>query len=257
MVDRDKYIDGLVSVIIPTYNSEKYIEKTVETVLAQDYDNYEIILVDDCSKDNTRAVLEKLSSTDDRIRFIFQEKNSGAAKARNAGINVAKGRFIAFLDSDDLWEHDKLTKQLAVLKEGHPFVFCSFDLRDEGGNKVHNKIRIKSKVRYKDLMTHTYISTPATIYDRFFYGDVQMPDRRTGQDYAFWLILLKQSDAYGIDEALVHVTKRGNSLSKSKFQSLRDIYEVQTAFEHISRPKALIHVFAYFFYAIKKYCIGK
>ena len=101
-------------------------------------------------------------------------------------------------------------------------------------------------------MTKTYISTPTVVYDRFFYGDVKMPLRRTGQDYAFWLVLLKKSNAVGLDEALAHVTRRSGSLSKNKLQSLRDVYEVQTRFEDINCIKAATHTLRYLFYALKK-----
>lgn len=248
----DKYIDGLVSVIIPTYNSEKYLEKTVFSVLDQSYSNIEIVLVDDCSKDSTRDVIESISKKDHRVRYHFQEKNEGAAVARNTGIRCARGRYIAFLDSDDIWEPNKLDKQIPLVNNGNPFVFCAFDTVDENSNRIQNKIKIKGIVSYKDLMTKTYISTPTVVYDRFFYGDVEMPLRRTGQDYAFWLVLLKQSDAVGIDEALVHVTRRGGSLSKNKLQSLRDVYEVQTKFEGINSFIAGVHTVRYLFYALKK-----
>lgn len=247
-----QYVEGRVSVIIPTYNSEKYLEKTVSSVLAQTYKDIEIVLVDDCSKDSTREVIERISRVDKRVKFIFQKKNGGAAVARNTGINYAEGRYIAFLDSDDTWEPNKIEKQIAILNEGKPFVFCAYDTVDENGTQIKGKIKIKETVSYRDLMTKTYISTPTVIYDRFFYRDVEMPLRRTGQDYAFWLVLLKMSDAVGIDEPLVHVTRRGGSLSKNKLQSLRDVYEVQTRYEGISKAKAGYHTIRYLFYALKK-----
>ena len=156
------------------------------------------------------------------------------------------------MDSDDVWEPNKLSIQVPYLEKNHPFVFCAYDTVDENGNPLRKKIKIKKAVKYKDLMTKTYISTPTVIYDRAFFGNVKMPLRRTGQDYAFWLVLLKKSDAYGIDEALVHVTRRGGSLSKNKFQSLVDVYETQTQFEGIGRPKAMMHTVCYFLYALKK-----
>ncbi len=248
----DNYIDGLVSVVIPTYNSEKYIKKTVASVLLQSYKNIEIILIDDCSTDSTRSVIKEIAKADSRVRFHFQKNNCGAAIARNTGIGFAKGRFIAFLDSDDTWEFNKIEKQISILNKGYPFVFCAYDTVDERGTRIRNKIKIKTTVKYKDLMTKTYISTPTVVYDRYFYGDVEMPLRRTGQDYAFWLLLLKKSDAIGIEEILVHVTKRGDSLSKNKLQSLRDVYEVQTQFEGINKLTAGFHTARYLFYALKK-----
>ena len=248
----NQYIDGLVSVIIPTYNSATYIKKTVDSVLAQTYENFEIIIVDDCSKDSTREVLEGIAKADSRVHPFIQEKNNGAAVSRNVGINNAKGRYIAFLDSDDLWEPNKLEKQMVALKEGNPFVFSAMDIVDAEGNQLQGKRKIKEKVTYKDLLTKTYISTSTVIYDRVSIGNPPMPLRRTGQDYAFWMVLLKKSDALGIDEVLVHYTRRGESLSKSKLQSLIDVYEVQTKFENINKVLAAFHVARYFCYALKK-----
>lgn len=249
------YIDKLVSVIIPTYNSSQYIEKTVKSVLAQTYSNLEIILIDDCSSDNTQETIKKIASLDNRVRFVFQGKNSGAAIARNTGIAKAKGRYIAFLDSDDIWEPNKIQIQMNALLDGHPFVYSTYDTVNATGKTIGRSIKIKEHVTYKDLLTKTYISTPTVIFDRYYFGDLTMPLRRTGQDYAFWLVLLKQSDAYGIDKTLVHVTKRAGSLSKNKLQSLKDVYEVQTKFEKIPHFTAVINTFRYFLYAIKKYLI--
>ncbi|MCR4615077.1 MAG: glycosyltransferase [Clostridiales bacterium] len=247
------YVDGLVSVVIPTFNSENYIGNAIDSVLAQTYKNYEIICVDDCSEDSTADKLKEYSAAHEGITFEVLEVNSGAAVARNRALNMAKGRYIAFLDSDDTWEPDKLEKQLAIITQGkYAFVYCSYNYVDTDGKPVSEKCRIKEVAEYKDLLTRTYISTPTVIYDRNFYGDVKMPPRRTGQDYGFWLKLLRQGQAYGIDEVLVHVTKRESSLSKSKLQSLRDVYETQTEFEKISSPRAAIHTMRYFAYAVKK-----
>lgn len=242
----------LVSVIMPTYNSEKFIEKTVASALNQTYRKLEVIIVDDCSKDNTRTVVERLSDNDSRVRCVFQNENQGAAVARNVGIKNARGKYIAFLDSDDTWLPDKIEKQINVLRNGHPFVFCAYDFVDGDGNHIGNKSKIKTEVSYRDELTKTYISTPTVIYDREFFADPDMPLRRTGQDYAFWLVLLSKANAYGIDEALVHVTRREGSLSKNKFQSLVDVYEVQTKFEKFGSLRACWNTVQYFFYAMNK-----
>lgn len=247
------YIDGLVSVVIPMYNSGKYITPTIQSVLCQTYNNLEVLVVDDCSKDNSIEVVEGLAKNDARIRCIPQEKNGGAAVARNRGIREAKGRYIAFLDSDDLWTPDKIEKQLALMKEKNAvFVYCAYDWVDENDEQVKGKIKIKEKVKYQDLLTQTLICTPSAIYDRYFYGDVEMPLRRTGQDYAFWMVLLKKADAYGIDEGLVHVRRRTGSLSKNKFQNLKDVWEVQTINEGINKIAAMWHIFRYALFTFKK-----
>ena len=248
-----KYIDGMVSVVIPMYNSGKYIAPTIKSALEQTYKNIEVLVVDDCSKDNSLEVVNALAEKDRRLRCIPQEKNGGAAVARNRGIKEAKGQYIAFLDSDDLWTEDKIEKQVALMKSKNAaFVFCAYDSVDENDAPVKGKIKIKERVRYKDLLTKTYICTPAAIYDRSMIGDVEMPLRRTGQDYAFWMVLLKKTDAYGIDEALVHVRRRSGSLSKNKFQNLKDIWEVQTNNEGINKISASWHLFRYCIFTFKK-----
>lgn len=248
-----KHFDpDMVSIIIPTYNSERFIQRTVDSALRQTYSNLEIIIVDDCSQDSTRAIIETLSRKDSRISVILHEKNQGAAVARNTGIQNAHGKYIAFLDSDDLWVSEKIEKQLEVIKEGHPFVFCAYDVVNEDGKRIGNKTKIKTKISYNNLLTKTYISTPTVIYDREYFGNPEMPLRRTGQDYAFWLLLLSGSDAYGIDDVLVHVMRREGSLSKNKLQNLVDIYEVQTQFQKIGKLQAGINTLRYFLFALNK-----
>jgi len=248
----DSFLPEMVSVIIPTYNSEKYIEKTVVSALNQTYKNLEIIIIDDCSKDRSRELILNLAKQDRRVRYFFQEKNQGAAVARNTGIKNAKGKYIAFLDSDDVWLPNKIEKQIIAIKKGNPFVFCAYDFIDGEGKYIRNKSKIKPEVTYKDELVKTYISTPTVIFDREYFGNPQMPLRRTGQDYAFWLLLLRNAKAYGIDEALVHVTRRKGSLSKNKIQSLIDVYEVQTQLEKIGKLRAGLNTVRYLIYAVEK-----
>lgn len=248
-----KYIDGLVSVVIPMYNSSSYITPTIKSALNQTYKNIEVLVIDDRSIDNSVEVVNELAKSDSRLRCIPQEKNQGAAVARNRGIKEANGQYIAFLDSDDLWAEDKIEKQVCLMKaKNAAFVYCSYDWVDENDTLIKGKVKIKDRVRYKDLLTKTYICTPAAIYDRNLIGDVEMPLRRTGQDYAFWMVLLKKTDAFGIDEALVHVRRRSGSLSKNKLQNLKDIWEVQTINEGINKVAAFWHLFRYAIFTFKK-----
>lgn len=251
----DKYIDNKVSVIIPVYNAEKYIEKTINSVLEQTYKDYEIILVDDCSKDNSREVIEQYVRDNENIVYFCLEENSGAAVARNKGLELAKGRYIAFLDSDDTWESSKLEKQILQMRNtGCAFSYTRYDLVNERNETIKGKVYLKMHARYKLLLTKTVIATPTVMIDRSKTGDVTMPLRRTGQDYAFWLLLLRKFDAYGLDEVLVHVCRRSNSLSKNKLQNIRDVWEVQTINEGIGKVHAMFNVMRYCIYAfLKKY----
>lgn len=248
-----EFVDELVSVIIPTYNVSNLVAQTIASVQQQTYQNFEIIVVDDCSKDDTMAVLQECAAKDNRIKVFRQEVNAGAAEARNRGLSVAQGRYVAFLDSDDLWDKTKLEKQLNDMKSNNViFSFCAYDFIDDCSNQIKGKIKSKRELSYKDLYTKTMISTPTVVIDRFATGNVLMPLRRTGQDYAFWMLLLRNTNAYGIDEALVHVRRRPGSLSKNKLQNIKDVWEVQTINEQINKVFAFLHVIGYCFYTLKK-----
>lgn len=253
MGDSDLFIDGLVSVIIPMYNAEKYIKRAIDSVLHQTYYDYEILVIDDCSKDQSVRIVKELAQKDSRIKYYRQDKNLGAAKARNRGMTEAKGRYIAFLDSDDIWVKEKLKKQIAQMKKsGASFVFTAYDMINSHGEKIKGKVKIKECVTYQDLLTKTMISTPTVMFDRKKLGNREMPLRRTGQDYAFWLKLLHDTNAYGLDEILVHVTRRNNSLSKNKIQNIKDIWEVQVVQEKIPKIRVVLHVVKYCIYTLKK-----
>ncbi len=248
------YNNEIVSVIIPIYNSEKYLKETVESVLKQTYDKIEIVLIDDCSKDNSPEILKELSEKYNNIVFFLQTKNMGAAAARNKGMELASGRYIAFLDSDDLWYPKKIEKQIALMKEKkQSFSYTSYEMIDENKSVIIKKTKVLEHTKYKDLLKNTLIATPTVVIDRNSLGTINMPGRRTGQDYAYWLLLLRNGKiAYGIDEVLVTVKRRKSSLSKNKFQNLRDVWEVQVFQEKIPRVVVLFNMFCYILNTLKK-----
>lgn len=253
MTGQTTFVDGLVSVVMPVYNAEKYLAQALDSALCQTYRPIEIIAVDDCSCDASPSILEQYAQRHECVSFTRLENNQGAAVARNRALQIARGQYIAFLDSDDIWDAAKTKKQVRQMQEkGIAFSYTAYDMVDESGNLLKGKIEIQPLVRYRDLLTRTMISTPTVMIDRNRTGNVVIPLRRTGQDYAFWLYLLRQYDAYGIDEALVHVRRRPNSLSKNKFQNVRDVYETQVRFEHIPRPLAMLHTARYCLYALQK-----
>lgn len=242
-----------VAVVIPLYNSEKFMEKTINSVLSQTYKNLEIILINDCSKDGTEKVAKQLIKQHPNIKYTCLKVNSGAAVARNKGLEITDARYIAFLDSDDTWESNKVKKQLGFMKNnGYSFTFSANDIVDENGNQICPKIKIKETVKYKDLLRKTMITTSTVMLDRKLFGDLSMPLRRTGQDYAFWLLLLRVTDAHGINEVIVHGCRRKNSLSKNKFQNIKDVWEVQTKYEKINVIAASMNVLNYCIYALRK-----
>lgn len=251
---KNKYDNQLVSVIVPVYNSEKYIGETIESALNQTYGNIEIILVDDCSRDNSKQIINKYIEKNNNIIYHLQERNLGAAIARNKGLELAKGRYVAFLDSDDLWYPDKTEKQIDFMKNNNiAFCYTAYEMIDDEGKLIKEKIKILEKAEYKHLLRRTMISTPTVIIDRLLIGDLKMPIRRTGQDYAYWLLLLRNvGAAYGIDEALVKVRRRAKSLSANKMQNIKDVWSIQTKNENITPLYALYNTVWYVLNAFVK-----
>lgn len=241
---------GLVSIIMPSYNVAKYIGESIDSVLNQSYSSWELIIIDDCSTDNTCEIVN--SYNDKRIILKKNDVNSGAAISRNVGIKVAKGKWIAFLDSDDLWEPQKLEMQIkCILNNNTKFCYTSYDMIDYSNNRIGNIVKSKTVTKYKDLLIRTYIATSTVMVEKTIILD-GFPLRKTGQDYAMWLELLRNNDAYGIESVLVHIKRRNNSLSKNKFQNVVDVWEAQTVNEKIPKLYAIKNVSVYCINAIKK-----
>ena len=250
-----QYQQGLVSIITPVYQAERFIELTILSVLAQSYQNWEMILIDDCSHDKSAEIIQKFVEKDKRIKYLRLETNSGAAVARNKAIEMAQGEYLAFLDSDDLWEPLKLEKQLEFMKEKNSnFSFTRIKIIDSNNNTIKETIPIPLKVDYNYLLKRTVIATSTVIINRHNITNFSMPLRRGGQDYATWLQLLRNIDyAYGLNECLTLYRVSSHSLSSNKFSSIRQVYEIQTEDEHISRIKAIYNTFFFCVYAFKKH----
>lgn len=245
---------SLVSVITPSYNAEKFISATIESVRTQTYTNWEMIIVDDCSKDDTREILKRYAELDSRIKPIFLEENSGAAVARNTALKEARGDYVAFLDSDDLWVPDKLEKQLAFMqKNDYAFSFTAYNLMDESGNPLEKVINVPKKIDYKGLLKNTIIGCLTVMIDTRKVEPLQMPLIRTRQDYALWLKVLRQGHiAYGMQEPLAHYRIVEGSISSNKLKTAKRNWYVYREIEKLSLPYASWCFVNYAFYAIKK-----
>ena len=250
-----QYVEGRVSVITPVYNVEKYIDKTLESIFAQTYKDIEIVLVDDCSKDNSAQIIAKYKEKHPEIIYFLQPKNMGAGAARNKALELASGQYVAFLDSDDLWLPKKTEKQIKLMKEKKsPVSYAAIEMMDEEGKTIKGKRNLKETCDYKYLLHNTIIATSSVIVDRSMLGDFRMPLRRGGQDYATWLSLLRNGAvACGINETLVRYRVGSNSLSSNKFKSIKQVWEIQTQDEHINKIAAAFHVGCFGFNAVKKY----
>ncbi len=213
---------GLVSIITPSYNSSKYIAETIESVLNQTYTNWEMIITDDCSTDNTCEIVEIYIKNDSRIKLLHLNENSGAGIARNNSIKVAKGKYIAFLDSDDLWLPYKLERQLDFMNKKDIGVSYTSSLTCRENGEIFAFNPAYKSVTYKQICNCDKAGTTELIYDVSKYGKIFMPSIKRRQDWAFKILLLKKSQvAYGMFETLSIYRIRTDSLSRKKIKLIR------------------------------------
>ena len=205
------YDENLISIIMPSYNASKYIEASIRSVQNQTYSEWELIIVDDCSTDNTVDIINKFC--DERIRFFKNEKNSGAAISRNRALREAKGRWIAFLDSDDIWVPEKLEKQLTFMKE-HDYAFTYTDYRIQLNEVWMPYINTgPNKVTKRKMYDYCYFSTITVMYDQSKVGLIQIADLKKNNDYAMWLQAVEKVDCYRLPECLSYYIKHEGSIS--------------------------------------------
>lgn len=217
-------IENLVSVVTPLYNSEKFIEETIKSVLKQTYNNWEMIIVDDCSTDLGPNIVKKYSEKDLRIKYIKMDKNSGAAHCRNKAIELSKGEFIAFLDSDDLWKETKLEKQVKFMNDNqYSISFHEYEEIDENGKSLNIKIEAPKKpVTYRGYLLTNPIGCLSGMYSVKKIGKIYMPLLKKRQDTGFWLKILSTGEkAYSLKENLGFYRVRKNSLSFKKSDLLK------------------------------------
>lgn len=232
-------VDGLISIITPVYNAGSYIEETLHMVEKQTYGNWELILVDDCSSDNSRQVIRSYMDArkDERIQLIEKEVNEGAAMARNTGIDAAKGRYIAFLDADDIWMPEKLSTELAFMKEKQAaFVCTAYEFGDERARGTGKIVHVPPVLTYKKALSRTVIFTTTVMLDRCKTGTelIHMPVVKS-EDTALWWKLLKNGfPVYGLDEVLAIYRRPAKSLSSNKFEAIKRIWYLYRKQEELS-----------------------
>lgn len=243
----------MVSVIIPVYNSERYIKNTLDSILSQTFENFEVILINDKSTDKSVEIINSYIEKDKRFKLINLERNSGAAVARNAGIIAAKGKYIAFIDSDDKWISTKLEEQVKFMEDNdYPFTYTHYNKLDMDGN-VLEAVKPKSKVTYSDMLKTNYIGCSTVILNREKLGTVTMPLLRKRQDYATWLKILKLTD-YGIgyEKVLTNYTVRSDSISSNKFKLIKYNYRVFRDVEGFGVIKSTFYLCVNILYKIIK-----
>ena len=214
---------GLVSIIMAAYNAEKTIEQAINSVLNQTYTNFELLVVDDCSKDRTVGLVKSIAATDGRVRLISNEKNSGVSFTRKHGLEEANGSWIAILDSDDAWTPEKLEKQIELQNRTNAdLLFTGSAFMDSDGNLIDWYLHAPSEVTYRQLLKQNVLSNSSALVRKELYAKYYAVDDGMHEDFAIWLNILKEGrKAYGIDEPLLNYrlsakSKSGNKLHAAK-----------------------------------------
>ena len=237
-------MSDLISIITPTYNCGKFIEETIQSVLNQTYTNWEMIIVDDCSTDNTKEVVEKYVKIDSRIKYFLLENNSGAAVSRTKAMELANGNYIAFLDSDDLWLPNKLEAQLKFMKENNYLFTCTdYEQIDENGNSLNRVIKTKFKTDYNGVLLTCPVGNSTVMYNVDKLGKFAVPNIRKRNDDALWLqILKKEKYIYGMNEVLMKYRIRSNSISSNKLELVKYHWKLYREIEHLSIIRSTFHI---------------
>ena len=245
---------NLVSIITPSYNSERFISDTINSVIEQTYDNWELIIVDDASYDQTPKIIKRFLSKESRIKAIFLKENIGPSEARNQAIRIAKGRFIAFLDSDDLWLPNKLDAQINyMITNSVGFSFTSYIQISEDGLNHLKDIHAPARINYNSYLKNTIIGCLTVVLDKRIVGDFEMPKIRSSHDMALWLMILKQGFvAHGIDITLAKYRLVSTSNTANKLKSMYDVWRVYRDFEKLNLIFSLYNFINYIYNAIKK-----
>lgn len=243
-----------VSIITPAYNAENNISDCINSVLSQTYENWEMFIVDDASTDNTVSIIKHYQSLDKRIKLINSSKNKGPAMARNLAIAAATGRYIAFLDSDDLWLSHKLSTQLEFMNNQHVVLcYSSYKVINENGIELSNYRIPKLAVNYKTLLKGCIIGNLTAIYDSKILGKVYMEDVGH-EDYTLWLKILKNVDfAYGINDVLAEYRISSHSVSRNKIKSAAWQWNIYRKIEKISVTRSLYYFLHYAINGLRKY----
>ena len=243
-----------ITVVTPVHNAEEFLHACMESVLSQTHTNWEHILVDDCSTDNSVQIIKEYAGRDARIILLGLETNSGAGIARNTAIERSTGDYIAFLDSDDLWTPMKLQRQLSFMQENkYFFTFTSYRQINEQGLELPKRVVARERVTYKSALYKNPIGCLTAMYDVNFFGKQYMPAIRKRQDYALWLHLLKKTDAYGLKDDLAIYRLRTNSISSNKLSLLRYEWKIYREVEKLPFHKSLFYLLSAIVLKMKSY----
>jgi len=242
-----------VSIIVPMYNAEKFIGKTIESVLSQTYENWEMLIMNDVSTDNSLAVVSEFAKKDDRIKVVNTKKNMGVVKGRNYLIDLASGKYIAFLDADDYWHSEKLEKQVQFMEEKNAGISCTEYTRvRENGEKI-NEVVIKSEISYTDMLKNNYLGCLTVMYDVEKVGKRYFKELEKNEDYVLWLEIVKDVKIiYGLKENLAYYRVLDNSRSSNKVKTAKVRWEIYRKVEKLSLLKSIYYFLHYVVRAVLK-----
>lgn len=243
-------MEEMVSIIVPVYRAAPYIAETIEMVTKQTYQNWELLLIDDHSPDNSAEIIQSIiekrsgrtlshSGDTERIHLIRKEKNKGAAMARNTGIERAKGRYIAFLDADDIWFPEKLEKELSFMEEKQAaFAFTAYEFGDEKARGTGKIVKVPERLTYRKALSRTVIFTSTVIFDTAKISKelIRMPAVASEDTATWWKVLRNGYTAYGLNETLAIYRRPVKSLSSNKFTALKRIWNLYRREEKLSLP---------------------
>lgn len=237
--------EKLVSIITPTYNCAKFIARTIDSVVAQTYSNWEMIIVDDRSKDDTKQIVEEYMQKDSRIKYHLLEQNSGAAVARTTAMGLAQGSYMAFLDSDDIWYSDKLERQIKWMEDNDRAFSCtSYEQIDEEDNLLNRTIKTIKKTDYNRLLLDCPVGNSTVMYNVEKMGKFKVPNIRKRNDDALWLQMLKKEKyIWGMPDVLMKYRIRQNSISSNKFDVIKYHWMLYREIEHLGLLRSAFHVF--------------
>lgn len=231
--------EPLVSIIMPLFETEKYLQETIDSVLNQLYKNWELIIIDDCSSDSSLKIALDNSKKDERIKVYKQKNNRGAAEARNKGVKIAQGNYLAFLDSDDIWEKDKLNSQIHFMMENNVYFTCSYYGKiDENSQNLDIIKKTPSKMNYNKLL----IDCPGNstvVYNVAKLGKTYIPNIKKRNDYLMWLKVIKKAELiYTLPKVLAYHRVRSGSISQNKLSLIKYHWYIYTKLEKIGYIKA-------------------
>ena len=236
--------DGLVSIIMPTYNCGRFIVETILSIQNQTYEYWEVEIVDDCSTDDTKEIVEELAKKDSRIHYTCLEINSGAAVARTEAMKLAQGEYMAFCDSDDLWMPDKLERQLAFMQENNYAFSCTaYEQIDEQSKSLNRVIKTVRKTDYNRLLLDCPVGNSSVMYHVGTMGKFEVPNIRKRNDDALWLTMLKKEKyIWGMPDVLMRYRIRKNSISSNKLAVIKYHWILYREIEHLSVFRSVFHI---------------